>query len=74
MMVHNFIKIEQLYEDEFDEWNIDEENDHGDDYPVAEVLNNDENGGQANAWRESIAIPMWDAYLIELQARGIPLP
>ena len=69
LVVHNCIRMNQLYEDEFDIVEIDAD-DHNEDHDGV-----DENNIHANAalnqWRDSIATEMWDAYQIVLQERGL---
>lgn len=67
MMLHNFIRSHQLYEDEFDVPN-DEENIPGDDDDEeAEVLGN---GNELKQWRDGIATAMWNDYVAYGQANG----
>lgn len=61
MMVHNFIRVTQVYEDEF--YNENDLPDVPDDDDVPEV----EMGGNAialNQWRNGIAKAMWDDYVL----------
>jgi hypothetical protein len=61
MMVHNFIRVTQVYEDEF--YNENDLPDVPDDDNVPEV----ELGGNARAlhqWRNGIASAMWDDYVL----------
>ena len=66
MMVHNFIRMNQLLDDEFDEW-----------VDVEVVQNEDEeelfigNQNALNNWRDGIASSMWEAYQLELAARNL---
>ena len=62
-MIHNFIRVNQGYEDEFDEWNEEHNDENGD-------LNaeNDDIAG-ANNKREEIAQHMWASYQNYLQNR-----
>ena len=39
---------------------------------LPEVIDGDV--AELNTWRDSIALAMWNAYLVELAARGIALP
>ena len=68
MMIHNFIRMHSLFEDVFDEWFDPLE------VPldVAEVVDGD--AVELKNWRDGIALKMWNAYLVELAARGIPFP
>jgi hypothetical protein len=71
MMLHNFVRINQLYEDEFDvldEDDIDEEDEGDQEVPVDE---NAENVAELNAWRDDIAQRMWDDYQRVLGERGL---
>ena len=70
LLVHNFILMNQLYEDEFDDVDIpaDNQNEYDDD-GVDE--NNIYVNAALNQWRDGIATEMWDAYQIILQERGI---
>ena len=70
LLVHNFIRMNQLYEDEFDDVDIpaDNQNEYDDD-GVDE--NNIYVNAALNQWRDGIATEMWDAYQIILQERGI---
>ena len=73
-MIHNFIRVNQEYEDEYDEWDPYTEGDgnegRGDE-------DNDEEGGFENQndrevkqMRDNIARDMWVSYQQELQMRG----
>ena len=55
-MIHNFIKINQGYEDEFDEWNHLNNDNNGDN--DANMINNID----AENLREDIALRMWASY------------
>ncbi len=57
-MIHNFIRLHQGYEDEFDEWRVQEDfdgdrEDHEDDGDNEETVN----------WWNGIAQKMWDDYV-----------
>ena len=67
MMTHNFIRMNALFDDIFDEWI--EPVQLPQDLP--EVIDGDV--AELNTWRDSIALAMWNAYLVELAARGIAL-
>ena len=69
LFVHNFIRTNQLYEDEFDIVDIDADDHNEDDDGVDE--NNIHASAALNQWRDSIATEMWDAYQIMLQERGL---
>jgi hypothetical protein len=61
MMVHNFIRVTQVYKDEF--YNENDVPDAPDDDNVPEV----EMGGNLRAlhqWRNEIARAMWDDYVL----------
>lgn len=69
LFVHNFIRMNQLYEDEFDIDDIDADDHNEDDDGVDD--NNIHASAALNQWRDSIATEMWDAYQIMLQERGL---
>jgi hypothetical protein len=76
MILHNFIRRTQLYEDEFDAFNEEEVLRHrrqgavlgGPQAPNLNGLGEDDR--DLAAWRDGIAQRMWDAYQIELARRG----
>ena len=55
-MIHNYIRLNQGYEDEFDEW----DGDHGDDDLQPGDNDNDAQGG--DNLRDQIAEAMWAQY------------
>ena len=69
LLVHNFIRMNQLYEDEFDIVDVDAVDHNEDDDGVDE--NNVHVNAALNQWRDAIATEMWDAYQIVLQERGL---
>ena len=69
MLLQNFIRMDQIFEDIFDLW---------EDVELPPVENNIQRGyenlaqaGQLNQWRDSIALPMWEAYQNEVRNRGV---
>ena len=69
MLLQNFIRMDQIFEDIFDLW---------EDVELPPVENNIQRefenlaqAGQLNQWRDSIALPMWEAYQDEVRNRGI---
>jgi hypothetical protein len=73
-MLHNFIRLNQGFDDEFDRWE-DHRLRHGPnrDPPPPEPRTNSDAAEERrlNAWRDGIAQEMWDAYQIELTRRRI---
>ena len=78
LMIHNFIRTNQLYEDEYDVYDPNDE-DHADDDLADVDAAPADNGGAAadmnaealNAWRDDIAQRMWDDYLLVREQRGL---
>jgi hypothetical protein len=73
IMIHNFIRSNQLYDDEFDDYNPNDEDHAADD--MADIEGNldapDMNVDALNAWRDGIAQQMWDDYLLVREHRGL---
>ena len=63
-MIHNFIRVNQGYDDEYDEWNENENDKNGDMNADNDDINN------ANGYREEIAQQMWASYQNYLQNRN----
>jgi hypothetical protein len=71
MMLHNFIRVNQLYEDEFDQWD-DNENEIIDPIDVnVNEINPNENAVHLRNWRDNIANEMWISYQEELGRRNL---
>ena len=68
--MHNFIRLNQLYEDEFDNVDIPVQDHNEEDDEGADEHNVHANAA-LNQWRDSIATEMWDAYQLVLQERGL---
>ena len=71
LLVHNFVRMNQLYEDEFDNVDVPADNQNEDDDTDGVDENNIYVNAALNQWRDGIATEMWDAYQILLQERGI---
>ena len=71
MMLHNFIRINQEEDDEFDIWDLDEEDIDNEENLDNEGGNNDVHQNELIMWRNGIASSMWDAYQLELNRRGL---
>ena len=70
-MLHNFIRINQEEDDEFDIWDLDEEVIDNEENLDNEGGNNDVHQNELIMWRNGIASSMWDAYQLELNRRGL---
>ena len=70
MMLHNFIRINQE-DDEFDIWDLDEEDIDNEENVDNKGGNNDVHQNGLNIWRNGIASSMWDVYQLELNRRGL---
>ena len=64
-MLHNFIRTHQLYDDDFDDVQLDNDDPDHDDVEEVEIV---DNVNQLNAWRNGIADAMWEDYLNHLNA------
>jgi hypothetical protein len=62
LMVHNFIRMEQEFEDEFDRWNTEDMEDEDIAEADVEVQGNAAQVGNLNEWRNGIAQQLWDDY------------
>ena len=71
MMLHNFIRINQEEDDEFDIWDLDEEDIDNEENVDNKGGNNDVHQNGLNIWRNGIASSMWDVYQLELNRRGL---
>lgn len=70
MMLHNFIRTNQIDDDEFDEPDVDNNNvvvDDDDDIEELEVLGNN---NALKQWRDGIASAMWNDYEVFIQENG----
>lgn len=60
-MIHNFIRLNQGYEDAFDEWEQPAAQDEQKDEEM-ENKNSAQETTYLNVWRDGIAQSMWDKY------------
>ena len=76
--LHNFVRRNQLYHDLFDildddDLHIDDDDLNAPDFD--DYVEDPATHAQTVAWRDDIAQRMWDAYLVEVAARGLaPAP
>ena len=60
-MIHNFIRLNQGYDDEFDQWNIVNNDEVGNNVPDAENVH------AAEILRDQMAQNMWNEYQLYIQ-------
>jgi hypothetical protein len=62
LMIHNFIKLNQGFEDAFDEWDEDDTEVDNNENENVENDNNNINDNILRQWRDDIAQDMWNSY------------